>query len=156
MKMRIQSRALLVVAVGMGLSCGLAAAQEKSAATVSSNLSAYSVSREVTLVGTVQAYTSSSTIPPHGPHVTLLTTSGTVDVHLGDARLLAANHFTIQTGDTLRVIGENLISANGTQFVARIIQKGTQAVVVRSIRGIPLSYMAPRNASATKPQGGVL
>jgi ABC-type uncharacterized transport system YnjBCD ATPase subunit len=79
-----------------------------------------------------------------------------VDVHLGDARLLAANHFTIQNGDSLRIIGENVAYGKGTIFVARIVQKGAQALAVRSVRGIPLSYMAPRNGAAQKPQGGVL
>jgi len=155
-KMRTRTLIVLGVAAGIGLSCGMAAAQEKPVSSLSSNLAAYNLRREVTLVGTVQAYTSSSQTPPHGPHVALLTASGTVDVHLGDARLLAANHFAIQSGDTLRIIGENLVSGHGTQFVARVVEKGTQALVVRTARGIPLSYMAPREAASAKAQGGVL
>ena len=77
-------------------------------------------------------------------------------MHLGDSRLLAANKFTIHSGDTLRIIGETVSLASGTQFVARIVQNGAQAVAVRSSRGFPLSYVAPRNTNASKPQGGVL
>ena len=84
------------------------------------------------------------------------TSNGIVDVHLGDARLLAANHFTIQSGDSLRIIGETVAYGNGTQFVARIVQKGTQVLAVRSVRGIPLTYMAPRNGAQAKSQGGAL
>jgi ATPase subunit of ABC transporter with duplicated ATPase domains len=118
--------------------------------------SGYDLKREGTLVGTVMAYTESSTTPPLGAHVTLQTPGGVVDVHLGDARLLTANHFNIQAGDTLRIIGENVASGNASTFLARIVQKGTQALAVRSERGIPVRYMAPKNSGESKPQGGVL
>ena len=153
---KIRTGASIVTLVGIALLCSLAAAQQKSSTGSHASLAAYDVRREVALIGTVQAYTSASQTPPRGPHATLLTAAGSVDVQLGNAQLLAANHFTIQTGDTLRIIGENLASGDGTQFVARVVQKGTQALVVRSVRGIPLSYMAPRDAVAAKPQGGVL
>jgi hypothetical protein len=44
--------------------------------------------------------------------------------------------------------------AGGKQFLARVIQKGTQALMLRSVRGIPLSYTAPHKSAATTPQGG--
>ncbi|MGA3176636.1 MAG: hypothetical protein ABSE19_04735 [Candidatus Acidiferrum sp.] len=107
-------------------------------------------------MGTVITYTESSTTPPLGAHVTLQTAGGVVDVHLGDARLLTSNHFSIQTGDTLRIIGENVASGTTSTFLARIVQKGTQALAVRSERGIPVRHVAPKNSAASKPQGGVL
>jgi hypothetical protein len=116
----------------------------------------YDVQRESTLVGTVIAYTASSTPTPSGAHVTLQAPGGVVDVHLGDARLLDAGHISIQTGDTLRIIGENVTFAGATQFLARIVQKGTQAVAVRSQRGIPVRYVAPNSSGESKPHGGVL
>lgn len=116
----------------------------------------YDMKREGTLIGTVIAFTPSSTMPPLGAHVTLQTTGGVVDVHLGDARLLTANNFNIQTGDTLRIIGENVTSGTASPFLARIVQKGTQALAVRSERGIPVRYVAPKNSAESKPQGGVL
>lgn len=147
---------LLTMALGTGIFCHAALAQNKPGASANDTLAAYDVSREVTLIGMVQTYTAASQTPPLGPHVTLQTPSGLCDVHLGDARLLAANHFSIQPGDTLRIIGEYLAYGKGTQFVARIVQKGTQALVVRSVRGIPLSYMAPRGGVPSKTQGGIL
>jgi len=135
---------------------GAAMAQQKSSANGAANLAVYDVAREVTLVGTVQSYSAAVQAAPLGPHVILRTNQGTVDVHLGNARLLAASHFTIQTGDTLRIIGEEMAYGTGTQFVARIVQKGTQALTVRSVRGIPLSYMAPRDQASTKDHGGAL
>jgi hypothetical protein len=118
--------------------------------------SGYDLKREGTLVGTVITYTESSTTPPLGAHVTLQTTGGVVDVHLGDARLLTANHFNIQAGDTLRIIGENVASGSAAPFLARIVQNGTQALAVRSERGIPVRHVAPKNSAASKLQGGVL
>jgi hypothetical protein len=131
----------------------VAGAQQNAAAAVSSQPAGYDLQRESTIVGTVISYNQATKTPPLGAHVILQTSSGNVDVHVGDPRLLQANHFTIQSGDTLRIIGENVAFGKGTQFVARIIQNGSQALQVRSVRGLPLSYAAPRNDSK---QGGVL
>jgi hypothetical protein len=130
--------------------------QQQPNATTEATPAAYDLQRETTLLGTVQAYTPAAQTAPLGAHVTLQTSSGIIDVHVGDVRLLAANHFVIQSSDTLRIIGENVAYGKGTQFVARIIQKGPQALQVRSISGIPLSYMAPRTQAPSKTQGGVL
>jgi hypothetical protein len=107
-------------------------------------------------VGTVLAYTPSSTTLPLGAHVTLQTTGGVMDVHLGNARLLTANHFDIQAGDTLRIIGENVAFGSAAPFLARIVQKGTQALTVRTERGIPVRYLAPGIGGESKSQGGAL
>ena len=151
-------RALSLVLLSLSFFGAAALAQE--AATVPSRPAAgYDLQREGTVVGTVVSYTQASTTPPLGAHVILKTSSGNVDVHLGDPRLLQANHFNIQTGDTLRIVGESVNFGKGTQFVARIVQNGTQAVPVRSIRGVPLSYAAPRNEpsnSSNNKQGGIL
>jgi hypothetical protein len=69
-------------------------------------------------------------------------------VHLGDPRLLAASHFSIETGDTLRIVGETLNTENNTLFVARILQKGTQTLAVRTARGLPVPYVPPRNTQS--------
>jgi hypothetical protein len=116
---------------------------------------AYDLGREVTLVGKVVSYSVSSAAPPLGPRVTLQTPSGTIDVHLGNGRLLEANHLGIESGDTLRIIGEEVALGNGRQFVARIVQKGTQAVVVRTAGGFPLSPAASKDAAKSNAQEGV-
>ena len=150
------TRTLLVLTMAAGIFSGTAIAQEKTVADASAETRSYDLQREVTLTGTVQSFIEAAETAPRGAHVILQTSSGTVDVHLGDARLLAAHQFTIHSGDTLRIIGETVAYANGTQFVARIVQKGTQVLAVRSVRGIPLSYMAPRTEAKAKPQGGAL
>lgn len=120
-------------------------AQQKPAAN--EDLTTYDVQREVVLIGTVQTYIPSAQTPPLGAHLTLQTAGGPMDVHLGDSRLLIASQFAISPGDKLRVIGETVSYGQHTQFVARLLQKGTQLLAVRSIRGFPLSYMAPRGMS---------
>ena len=146
---------LQLTVAGTLVFCAMAVGQEKTPQT-SARFTGYDVKRESTLVGAVIAYTPSSTTTPPGAHVTLQTPGGVVDVHLGDARLLDAGHISIQTGDTLRIIGENVTFAGTTQFLARIVQKGTQAVALRSERGIPVRYVAPKNNGESRPQGGVL
>lgn len=130
------------------LFASLTHAQQKTQ-TAPQRITVYDVSREVSVQGTVVSYTENSSTAPLGPHVILQTSSGSLDVHLGNARLLDANHFTLAAGDAVRVIGENVASSSGPQFVARLIQKGNQAVLLRSPQGFPLRPMI-------KPQGGVL
>jgi hypothetical protein len=115
----------------------------------------YDVKRESDVVGTVVAYAANSKTAPFGARVTMQTGSGVIEVHLGDARLLAANHFSIATGDTLRIVGETLSAGNANLFVARIVQKGTQALAVRSARGFPIPYVAPRDTQSAASHRGV-
>ena len=102
-------------------------------------LRTYNANREISLVGTVMKYETSSAVPPMGAHATIQTAAGQVDVHLGNAKVLEANHLTLNAGDSVRIIGEPLTLGEGTYFAARIVQKGTQAVAVRNAKGFPLS-----------------
>ena len=154
--LRKGSGVLLALAMLAGIFSASAIAQTQTATSSNTALATYDVNREVTLTGTVQSFTTASKTPPFGAHLILQTSSGLVDVHMGDARFLAANHFTIQSGDSVRIIGEVLAYGKGTQFLARIAQKGTQVLEVRSVSGVPLSYMAPRVGTQAKLQGGVL
>lgn len=128
----------------------IASAQQK--AQSSRPNSAYDLSREVSLQGTVLSFTENSSVPPLGAHLSIQTSSGVVDVHLGEAGLLQANHFTLATGDSVRIIGESLPYGSGTQFFSRIIQKGNQALALRSTRGFPLRPVP----KAGKAEAGVL
>jgi len=58
-------------------------------------LRTYNASREISLVGTIVKYETASTAPPMGAHVTIQTATGQVDVHLGNAKVLEADHFTL-------------------------------------------------------------
>jgi hypothetical protein len=146
----LQGRAGIAGLAGVLLLCSIASAQQQGQVVAQRNLS-YEASREVSVQGKVVRYAENSTTAPFGAHVTVQTGSGALDVHLGDARLLDSNHFTVAAGDEVRVVGENVTFGNGTQFVARIIQKGNQAVASRSTRGLPL-----RPAAAGKNSAGAL
>jgi hypothetical protein len=127
----------LIIASPLALSFSADAQQAKPSDT--QQLQTYDANREITLVGTVVKFETASAIPPMGAHVTVQTGSGQVDVHLGNARVLQANHLELNQGDNIRIVGEPMALGDGTYFAARIVQKGTQAVAVRNVKGFPLT-----------------
>ena len=138
--MKSKTRLLLVLFMLAGsLTLGLSASAQQAMPSDAQLLRTYNASREISLVGTVVKFETASDVPPMGAHVTLQTASGQVDVHLGNAKVLEANHLTLNTGDNVRIVGEPLALGEGTYFAARVVQKGTQAVAVRNAKGFPLS-----------------
>jgi hypothetical protein len=124
----------------------LSAAAQQTASSSAQQLQSYDLRREVSLIGKVVQYNAASSIPPMGAHVLLQTASGQVDVHIGNARVLQSSHFELNAGDSVRIVGENLAYNGGTIFAARVVQKGTQAVAVRSTKGFiltPASTLTP-------------
>jgi hypothetical protein len=135
-----------ILALGLTLTfCLFAEAQQTKQPDVS-RLQSYDLSREGSLLGTVVKYDTASAVPPLGAHVLIQTASGQVDVYLGNPRVLQASHFELKPGDSVRIVGENLAVGEATIFAARIAQKGTQAVAVRSAKGFLLT-----TASALTP-----
>jgi len=137
------------ILIGTGWMCllllGAAAGRTQQAAN---DLRAgYDPARETNLVGTVSSFTANSETGPLGAHVAVQTPSGIVDVHVGSAKFLELNQLTLNAGDNVRIIGENFTTGGNTIFLARIIQKGTVAVAVRSPRGIPLWLGGGRSLS---------
>jgi hypothetical protein len=139
----------------MALTLCAGALGQQPAATPARRAGEYDVRRESEVVGTVVTYAANSRTAPFGARATVQTGSGSMEVHLGDPRLLAANHFSIETGGTLRIVGETLNIGNTTLFIARILQKGTQALAVRTARGLPVPYAAPPNTRSTAMRRGV-
>jgi hypothetical protein len=133
---RITSFALLLVCALVICLAALAQQSNQSGVRLPAT---YDVSREGSLVGTVVKFDPASATPPIGAHLLLQTSSGQVDVHLGNARLLQASHLDLNDGDTVRIVGENLSLGDTTFFAARIVQKGTQAVAVRNLKGFALA-----------------
>jgi len=129
----------------------VALAQQQSKTTVNEDV--YSSARESNLRGTVVKYTAKSATPPAGAQVELQTASGLVNVHLGNARLLTASHLSLETGDSVTVVGENLVVPSGTVFAARVIQKGSLAITLRSKNGVPL-VTSPRSANVQRTAVG--
>jgi hypothetical protein len=136
------------VLAGALLSVSFAGAQQQQAAVAQANAT-YDASRETTLVGKVLSYTTESSVPPIGAHVTIQTAYGPVDVHIGSAKLLEQNHFTLAAGDSVRITGEVISIGQSNTFAARIIENGTQSVTVRNSKGQILqmpAVHAPRGA----------
>jgi hypothetical protein len=135
---------LLALGIGLGF-CSFANAQEANQADTH-QLRTYSVSRESSLLGTVVKFDSASSTLPMGAHLILQTSSGQVDVHLGNAKVLQAAHLELNPGDSVRIAGETLALGDTTYFAARIVGKGTQGVAVRNTKGFlttPASAMSP-------------
>jgi hypothetical protein len=152
MKPRIQTKTGFL-ALGLALAFCLSAAAQQTKQRDLHSLQSYDLSREGSLLGTVVKYEIASNVPPMGAHVLVQTASGPVDVHLGNAKVLQANHFELNPGDSVRIIGEDLALGDGTIFAARIVQKGTQAVAVRNTRGFlltPASAMSQAQIEALR------
>ena len=149
----MSSRRLWIFSACAMALCGSALGQQP-AAVPATRVGEYDVKRESDVVGTVVAYSANSKTAPFGARATVQTSSGMIEVHLGDMRLLAANHFSIETGDTLRLVGESMAAGSGNLFVARIVQKGTHALAVRTTRGFPIPYVAPRNTQSAAANRG--
>jgi len=135
------------------LSFCLCVSAQQSAQPDARRVQSYDLSREVSLIGTVVKYDTASSVPPIGAHLTVQTASGQVEVHLGNAKVLLANHLELNTGDSVRIIGEDLAFGSGTIFAARIVQKGTQAVAVRNTKGYlltPASTLTPEQKQALR------
>jgi hypothetical protein len=148
----LQGRVGIVWLAGVLLLSTIASAQQKTQ-TVGQGNQTYDIGRETVVQGKVLQYTPASSVAPLGPHVTVQTSSGVVDVHLGSARLLEANNFSLASGDSVRIVGENVAYGTGSQFLARVIQKGNQVLAVRSARGLPL---APSGKFGPQTGGGAL
>jgi hypothetical protein len=115
----------------------------------------YQTARETTLLGTVSSFTADSETGPLGAHVKVQTPSGVVDVHVGSADFLKLNGLTLNSGDSVRIIGESFVNGTNTVFLARIIQKGPLAVAVRSPQGMPLWPAGSRIVNAKKQDGAL-
>src|ERR1700686_3814789 len=146
------ARAILVVA---GLLSGVIARGQQIQQTVSHrNGAAYDVARETMISGKIVQYSSPSTTPPLGAHISLQTSSGTIDVHAGNAKLIQASNISLQAGDSVSITGETVQFGNSGVFVARLIQKGAQSVAVRSKNGVPLLPTAVNaNGKIVSPAG---
>lgn len=127
-----------VIALALIFCVSVPAQQIRQAALRNSGAGAYDVERESVIEGKVLQYSATSKTPPMGAHVLVQTSTGTMDIHAGNARVLDANHLSLQAGDSVRITGENVPFGNGTIFAARVIQKGSQSVAVRSKTGLPL------------------
>jgi hypothetical protein len=134
MNLKIRLSLGSAVCAGALLSASIAGAQQPQT-TVAQTNATYDVGRETTLAGKVLSYSAESSVPPVGAHVSIQTVYGPVDVHVGSAKLLEQNHFTLTVGDSVRITGEMISVGQSQTFAARIIENGTQTITVRNTKG---------------------
>ena len=117
---------------------------------------AYDAARETVLQGTVLSFTASSSTPPLGARLSLQTSSGPVEIHLGSASYLRANDFVLAPGEAVTIVGFNVAVRQGHIFLARVIQKGSQSLALRTTTGAPLwlAGARARPAANAQTQGG--
>ena len=141
--------------LGLALTFCISAGAQQAKPSDVQRLQSYDLSREGSLLGTVVKYETASSVPPLGAHVLIQTASGQVDVHLGNARVLQANHFELNPGDSVRIVGESMALGDGTFFAARIVQKGVQAVAVRNTKGFLLTTVSALTPAQIEALRGV-
>ena len=136
-----------IVLVGLLTSsvCGVAQNGAQVVTQRSGSLQSYEIARQSVLQGTVVASTVTSTTAPFGAHLSVRTSSGVMEVHIGNGKLLGANHLKLEPGDAVNITGESMAFGQTAIFAARIIQKGSQTVTLRSPRGIPLAVVSREN-----------
>jgi len=123
-------------------------AQRPHAAAARTAPGGYDLAKDVALTGSVLAYVENSKTPPLGAHLTLQTGSGSVDVHLGNARLLRQAGIRLEAGQSVRVVGQSRTLGARSVFLARLLQSGTRVVPLRSDHGLPLAPAGPRGNQA--------
>src|SRR5258708_29162927 len=100
-----------------------AGAQQKSASTAAhGRVFAYDVTRESALEAVVLEYNANSSTAPFGARALLQTSAGTVDAHLGNSKVLEANHISLSAGHSVPALAENLIFSTVTIFAVRTLQ----------------------------------
>ena len=154
MKATILGKSSIFILAAILVLCLSASAQQTTQSSAL-QLQSYALRREVSLLGTVVKFETASRVSPMGAHLLLQTTSGQVDVHIGNAKVLQANHLGLNPGDNIRIIGEELAFGNGAIFAARIVQKGAQAVAVRNTKGFLTSPAATISSAQVEALRGV-
>jgi hypothetical protein len=118
-------------------------------------LAAFDATHEVTLQGTIkEVVTHPPAGSPLGMHLTVATTTGTQDVHVGSylpkhvtENLLHANAQVIVVGGYVNLAGKNI-------FLARQLVVGSQTITVRNERGF-LIMPKPENINHHAPKSGI-
>ena len=72
-----------------------------------------------------------------GVHLTLQTDAGTLEVHLGPAKFLAAHQVSLNKGDQVEVTGSKIKYQGADALIARELKIGDKTLTLRDSRGIP-------------------
>lgn len=99
----------------------------------------YNPATEATVQGSVSAVTTvTGRRGWNGVHLTVQTSEGKYDVHIGPSDYIASKEFTFSEGDQVEVTGSKL-EVNGTStLIAREIKKDGKVLTLRDKQGFPL------------------
>jgi hypothetical protein len=147
---------LLIAAVVClcGAFTAAAGAQERKATAAARQIAvatrpmAYVASREAVVQGTIVKYEETSKATPIGAHAQVQTAGGIIDVHLGPSSYLRSNHFSLASGDAVRITGAQSTTRHGSVLLARAVQRGSDTIVVRSARGFVVDAGGTRAVAA--------
>jgi len=131
-------KVILEAALLISLRLGARAAGEKSSSPASSY--PYDISTELTVSGTVQEITDyqcpvTGTV---GSHITLITESGTIEVHLAPAKFLKEYEIVIRKGDVVKLVAAKIVYQGKPALLAKTITIDRQKYAFRGDNGSPL------------------
>lgn len=130
-----------------GASASAARAQEAASThgTKNTMVSAYDLSKEVKVEGTIEKIDGFGPNGPIGTHILIQTATGTVDAHLGFGAAANPQYLGISVGQKVAVVGMMQTVGNSAVLMARILTTPSRIVVLRNEHGIPVRGAIHRN-----------
>ena len=96
----------------------------------------YEASKEVTMEGTIQGLVKKPAPGTMmGAHLTVSTSKGTIDAHIGDFVLRGSHPYAPTVGQSVKLVGVMTTINNKSVFLTRTVETGNRTVQVRTERG---------------------
>jgi hypothetical protein len=96
----------------------------------------YEASKEVTLEGTIQGLVRKPAPGTMmGAHLTVSTSKGTIDAHIGDFILRGSHAYAPAAGQSVKLVGVMTTINNKSVFLTRTVETGNRTIQVRNDRG---------------------
>ncbi len=130
----IKRGAACVILLGM---CGLAAAQTQHASAKTPALK-YDLKAEKKIKGTVQEMKLEGQGRSALMHLVLKSGTDTVNVYLCPERFIKDMGIELKAGDEVEIIGSPVMDNGVSVILAREIDKGSDAYVLRDDKGVPV------------------
>jgi hypothetical protein len=116
---------------------------------------AYDVSKEVTLTGTVSDVVKKPKAGMLlGTHLTLATTKGSVDAHIGSYAGRDKHLDSLAAGQSIKAVGMMMTLKQGQVFIVRTIEvNGGETLTVRNKNGFFVGPASPRYTAKANAKG---
>jgi len=150
--MRQVSKVLLSI-LAIGIFSVVATPAQSVTPSADSSMTAYDLSKEIKVQGTIQKIETSGTTGPIGTHILIQTSQGVVDAHLGFGSAATPANLGVSEGAAVSVIGMMQAQGGSTVMLARVLTTSSRVFVLRSDRGIPVRAIPSgsfRTASSLK------